>query len=188
MKSFQSIFPEVSQPFRLVNFCHLRGGYGEINQKIQENYQYTYTDFGENRKELWADTYLNQLSEVYHLGIDIQVPEGTEFVFPGEGSIINVIHDKSKLGWGTRVDILDDRGFYWIFGHLSDWSLTGKKRTGGCVGMIVSFENNGQCFEHLHVQVCDSEKIFNRKINISGIDGYGSKKELKNWLNPLDLL
>lgn len=221
-RKFTSLFGPLGVEFSKVNFCHLRGRQGDIHNEINHRYEFTYTDFGEDRKELWSDSYLKGRSEVYHLGIDIQVPWGTRVYSPVSGVIKLVLVSPpggSRLGWGTRVDILDDFGLLWIFGHLGsvdfkyyisgdveeeseysepnhrDWDTSylacpeRKISKGDAIGSVGHFGNNGRCFEHLHVQIFKngSDKHLTRNPACL-IDGYGYRRELVFYENPLDIL
>lgn len=182
MKILNSIFP--GSKFSHVNFLSVRAA--DIQEALNQ-FPYTFTDYAEDRKELWRNTYLQWYPQVIHLGRDIQVPAGIPVHSPVDGVIDDVWRDNdTDLGWGTRIDIVTDTSRV-ILGHLMNVNCrVGRAvKKGEILGLVGDRSRNGNCFEHLHIQTCinpypladDSRKI----------DGYGGLKELQYHFDPFDL-
>lgn len=181
-----------NEDFLPATINHILGTYEDIQSIVNSDYLHTITPFGEDRKALWANTYLKDEKEVFHLGVDIQVPAGTEVISPVDGVIAHVFTDNTELGWGTRVDIVDlNHHLYWILGHLGNINCKpgDTLNPGSLIGWVGDHSNNGKCFEHLHVQVTQISTILQlQREDIGLIDGYGSKSYLQHWIDPLQYI
>jgi murein DD-endopeptidase MepM/ murein hydrolase activator NlpD len=139
----------------------------------------TYGGYGENRKDIWKDTYLDSTNNYYHLGCDINVEKGTEIITAFDAEVIDVFEDlDTKIGWGGRVILrLKKEGPFIILAHLDPITLTYKKyvNAGDLLGKIGTWPTNGNTFEHLHLQLRNTD-------DFATMDGYGSEQDLMN--NP----
>jgi len=139
----------------------------------------TYGGYGENRKDIWKGTYLDSTNNYYHLGCDINVEKGTEIITSFDAEVIDVFEDlDTKIGWGGRVilRLKKERPFI-ILAHLDPSTLTYKKyvKAGDLLGKIGTWPTNGNTFEHLHLQLRNTD-------DFATMDGYGSEQDLMN--NP----
>src|SRR3954470_6119082 len=50
----------------------------------------TYGGYGEDRRNIWDKTYLKETKQFIHLGVDIQMPKGTEVIAPFDAQLIDV--------------------------------------------------------------------------------------------------
>jgi murein DD-endopeptidase MepM/ murein hydrolase activator NlpD len=139
----------------------------------------TYGGYGENRKNIWSGTYLDENKNYIHLGVDINVNKGTGLFCPFNAEIIDTFEDlDTKIGWGGRIILRHNKnGPFIILAHLDPRTLTNKKflETGDAIGQVGTWPINGNTFEHLHLQLRYTDD-FDR------MDGYGSEQELMN--NP----
>jgi hypothetical protein len=138
----------------------------------------TYGGYGENRKDIWKGTYLDNTQNYYHLGCDINVKKGTEIIAPCDLNVIDVFKDlDTKIGWGGRIILRKKDGPFIILAHLDPHTITDQKyiKMGNPVGKIGTWPTNGNTFEHLHLQLRYTD-------DFDIMDGYGTEEELMN--NP----
>lgn len=148
--------------------------------------RYTYGGYGENRKDMWKGTYLDEGEKYIHLGIDINVPFNTPIYCPFDvARVVAVFKDTDQdVGWGTRL-ILKPRNSGWclVLGHLkwqSQWVSPFKKDE--IIGHVGTYPTNGNVFEHLHIQV-----ILWDAGNFGEFDGYGHEADLVTYPNPFEV-
>lgn len=147
----------------------------------------TYGGYGEDRKDIWKGTYMDETGKYIHLGIDINVPYKTPIKCPIDCVLNEVFVDKdTNIGWGTRV-ILQPKGLscFIVLGHLDSDIVTilGDgfiKSKGELLGYVGTWPTNGNTFNHLHVQVVCN-------LDLNNFDGYGSIEDLKNNPNPFEI-
>jgi murein DD-endopeptidase MepM/ murein hydrolase activator NlpD len=139
----------------------------------------TYGGYGENRKDIWKGTYLDDTNNYHHLGCDINVPAGTELIAPFNAEVIDIFEDlDTKIGWGGRVILQRKKdGPFIILAHLNPRTLLKKKsvKLGDSLGKVGTWPTNGNTFEHLHLQLRLTD-------DFDTMDGYGSEADLMN--NP----
>lgn len=139
----------------------------------------TYGGYGENRKDVWKGTYLDEKKNYIHLGVDVNVKKGTELICPFPLEVIDVFTDiDTKMGWGGRVILRRKRNSpFIVIAHLNPRDLCDKKnlKLGEKIGSVGTWPENGNTFEHFHLQLT-YETDFNT------MDGYGYEDDLKN--NP----
>lgn len=143
---------------------------------------YVYGGYGEDRKDVWAETYMKATGKFIHLGVDINMPRGTAIFSPFDAKIVDRMHDKdTKIGWGGRL-ILERNGKSLVLAHLDPDSLTQKSeiKSGEFLGTIGTFPSNGNTFEHLHIQVINHRKY-------DDFDGYGFVDELQDNPDPFKI-
>ena len=100
-----------------------------------------------------------------HLGLDLFVESGTQIYAQLPGTIVSVFNNEGKYGHGPTLilkhKIDDETSFYLRYGCLSRQSVqnvkTGQKISSGeRLGIVGTFEENGNWPPHVHVQViCD---------------------------------
>lgn len=157
--------------------------------------------YGENRAFLWRGTYLDQMEEPVHIGIDVCVPVGTvvDTDFDATVAWIGTDHPEPH-GWGNRV-ILKRNGkrsdvqIWMIYAHLAGppmCELGQHLKPGDVFARVGDPRENGGWFAHLHVQVLVHEAWKMFKKNPCLIDGYCPSKEWRRWQmlcpNPLQFV
>jgi len=159
---------------------------------------YSFGGYMEDRSVLWRGHY-HKPNKMIHLGIDFNVPAGTEVRLPFHGDIVYVGVDKDQNGgWGGRLDFYSQScKFYFIIGHLDPDSIhqfhpSKEPRIwyGGypqCynIGLVGSSDKNGGWYPHVHLQ-CVSKKAYKKYKNPMKIDGYGKASAMlcKRFPNP----
>lgn len=162
----------------------------KLIDQFHNRYELTWSYGGwmENRRKLWSGSYLDQQANYLHLGVDYNVPEGTEVALPWDSRIILVDHDSdTEGGWGGRIIAepidknLSDHLF--IFAHLSE-QISAKVddvlKQKSIIGTVGKPEVNGGWFSHLHIQTL-TRTTFNKAMenNLTDLDGYGSFSKRK---------
>lgn len=98
---------------------------------------------------------------IWHVGIDLGAPEGSEIRSFGEGVVFDFADHAREGDYGptliTRHD-LEGKPLYALWGHLSKSSLEGMEkgkgiRRGEKIGEIGSSQENGGWPSHLHLQL-----------------------------------
>jgi hypothetical protein len=152
---------------------------------------YTYGGYMENRSFMWRGSYLKPEASI-HLGIDVNMPFGSEVRCPIPFKVEDVFQDPDQNGgWGGRVLIRTEYGLV-IFAHLClDGLMYGEQMRVGdehpantALGWIDCSDDNGGWFPHLHLQgIKDIAQM-------EGIDGYAaySPDLVDLYPNPLPLL
>jgi murein DD-endopeptidase MepM/ murein hydrolase activator NlpD len=130
----------------------------------------------ENRRRLWRGSYLEARGTFLHLGVDLNVPQGTGVAASFPARVFLVDHDPDRDGgWGTRV-FLASEGLIFIYAHLQNPSVgPGRALAPGDVFAEVGGPpENGNWMPHLHVQAIRSGLFHEILLERFGeIDGYG---------------
>lgn len=141
----------------------------------------SYGGYGEDRKDIWANTYMKKTGKFIHLGIDIQMPVGTKVYAPFDCEVVDNFTDTdTKIGWGGRLILkVGANKTLLVLAHLEPSSLIKERfvKKGQVLGTIGTWPTNGNTFQHLHVQA-----ITHRRFKT--FDGYGTKKDLTENPNP----
>jgi len=137
---------------------------------------YSYGGYLEDRSHLWRGHYQEKTKKFIHLGIDYNVPAGTDVSAPHDVVVEESWSDTDQDGgWGGRLIVRDvEAGRYIILGHLDPATLPAvgtRLRAGDRLGIIGPVAVNGGWYPHLHVQ-CVSELSSSHPIEI---DGYSSR-------------
>ncbi|MBP9779072.1 peptidoglycan DD-metalloendopeptidase family protein [Candidatus Gracilibacteria bacterium] len=111
----------------------------------------------EDRSLRLRGTHLLEEGRIYHLGIDIIAPAGTNIFSPLAGEVIESNIELGSAGYGGYVItryMIEDSEFYILYGHLDPRSLhsIGPINSGEMVGEIGSPDVNGGWTTHLHMQ------------------------------------
>jgi murein DD-endopeptidase MepM/ murein hydrolase activator NlpD len=153
----------------------------QIDVLLKQLGRNTYGGYGENRKDIWKNTYLDKSGGYIHLGVDINIPCGTEIKCPFDAEVVDVFVDQDQsIGWGGRLILTtDDRFPLLVLGHIEPSSLTSKifVNKGDVLGVVGTWPHNGNTFEHLHVQSTYS-------LDFATLDGYGFYTDLSANPNP----
>lgn len=136
---------------------------------------YSWGGYLEDRSVLWRGHY-HQPGEVIHLGVDVNVPAGTEVFMPTWGILAHSFQDPDQNGgWGGKIIFQCTtgafEGLYLIFGHLKDipHDIGTKYIPGQKIGVIAEAEINGGWAPHLHVQLM--------REFLPNVDGYAAHYE-----------
>ncbi len=155
----------------------------QMHQKMRVDY--SYGGYLEDRSTLWRGHYMSPDTMV-HLGIDYNVPVGTEVCLPHGGDIVYIgMEDIDNGGWGGRMDFKSRTlPVYFIIGHLDPDSIlqfhpSKKQRRwfGGypqhhVLALVGDSGFNGGWFPHIHLQ-CVAKEEYESHIDPMEIDGYG---------------
>jgi murein DD-endopeptidase MepM/ murein hydrolase activator NlpD len=129
---------------------------------------YSWGGYLEDRSTLWRGHY-HKPGEVIHLGVDINVPEGTPVKMPSWGILRHSFLDPDQNGgWGGKLIFqMTGSGLYMVLGHLRDipTDVGSKFSPAEHLGYVAGAHCNGGWGPHLHVQYC-------REFN-PDVDGYG---------------
>ncbi|MDD2917244.1 MAG: peptidoglycan DD-metalloendopeptidase family protein [Candidatus Gracilibacteria bacterium] len=145
----------------------------------ENNKQWGIAGYLEDRSLRLRGTHLLEEGRVYHLGIDIIAPTGTNIFSPLAGEVIESAVELGSAGYGGYVIIryaLEDSMFYVLYGHLNPDSLhnIGSINPGEVVGEIGSPDVNGGWTTHLHMQAFTGVDFEEWKMK-----GYCSLKDMK---------
>ena len=144
----------------------------------------TYGGYGEDRKDIWKGTYMDETKNYIHLGIDINVKSGTPIKCPFDAKCVDIFTDTDeKIGWGGRMILISNEySPYLVLGHINPKSFNIKNSfvKDEIIGKVGTWPTNGNTFNHLHVQT-----IYN--IDWNNFDGYGNLNDLKNNPNPFEI-
>jgi len=140
---------------------------------------FTVGGYGELRTNLWRGHYHNP-ETMRHLGIDFNVPAGTEVYVPESCEVVRVLRDDSYGGWGGAVFCKLEKPCgtmaYVCFAHLAHDVLpsAGKKLSFfQKIGRVGLPRENGVWYPHLHVQGYTQEAYDSCGGRLEELDGYG---------------
>lgn len=146
---------------------------------------FSYGGWMEDRSLLWRGSYLESKKNFIHLGIDLNVPAGTEIALGFDVEIVKVDDDYPEDGgWGPRITVRHlSQPVYLIYAHLGreiKQQVGDKVRAGEVFARVGEPPFNGNWFPHLHVQTISPEYFAELEKNNSWgqLDGYGSLNDL----------
>ncbi len=126
-----------------------------------------------------------------HLGIDIFMPTGTPVCAPLDGKIHSFQNNAHFGDYGPTI-ILEHKGFYTLYGHLSTDSLHELQEgqtilAGQQIGKIGNTEENGNWPPHVHFQIITD--MLGRKGDYPGVASIQEReKYLKLCPDPNTIL
>ena len=137
--------------------------------------------FLENRKEhLCKFPQMAKEQRWFHLGIDLDMKAGEPVLVPIDGVIVLSEYEQGDGNYGGMCVLQcehEGSAIYIIFGHLAIASLpkAGEKfRKGEQIATIGTREENGNWFEHLHIQELTQKGFDNGWV----YKGYCSQREI----------
>lgn len=159
----------------------------KLINKLNANGFITYGGYGENRKDIWKGTYMDVDKTYIHVGIDINVPYNTPIVLPFDVTVIDSrTFDDLDVGWGSRVILSTNNPSnpLILLGHLNkDIPPVGTIiKTNSVIATVGTFPNNGNVFEHLHLQLINPTL----KYDPLTLDGYTKEHEPENYPDPFN--
>jgi murein DD-endopeptidase MepM/ murein hydrolase activator NlpD len=130
----------------------------------------------ENRRRLWRGSYLEARATFLHLGVDINVPQGTRVAASFPARVVLVDHDPDRDGgWGARV-FLASEGPLFIYAHLQNSRVEPGDAIdpGNVFAEVGGPPDNGNWYPHLHVQAI-RPGLFHEILleRFHELDGYG---------------
>ncbi len=160
------------------------------------NVDASYGSYGEHRGHVWRGTYLDRMDDPVHLGIDVNVPAGTEIAIDCDAHVVCITTDHPEpYGWGNRVFLkLKDTQIWLIYAHLARpmCELTQRLKPGEIFATVGVPHENGGWFSHLHIQALTAEAWMMFSDDPDSIDGYCPQSEWKRWQklcpNPLQFV
>lgn len=143
---------------------------------------FSYGGWLEDRSTLWKGSYLKEGNKYIHLGLDINVPEGTPVALDMPGEVVLVDSDHPLVGgWGTRVMIkLADAPIVLIYAHLADvcHEVGDTLKRGDVFAQVGSSDMNGTWYTHTHVQAMTFLPYHQFLHDPSHLDGYGTHDDM----------
>lgn len=161
----------------------------EMVNDIHKKYDldFSYGGWMEDRSFLWSGSYMDQKKTYIHLGLDLNVPAGTEIAATFNARVARIDNDPSfDCGWGTRVILKhQSEPIYLIYAHLNKDICCKKEnhiKKGQIFAKVGKPPYNGNWFEHLHLQAIAEGyyKELEREDLWAGLDGYGAEKDTAN--------
>ena len=152
---------------------------------IKYGLDFSYGGWMEDRSFLWKGSYLDKEKNFVHLGVDLNVPSGTEIAISFKAEVVKIDDDYPEDGgWGPRIIVKHlSRPVYFIFAHL-DRGISCQNgdilKVGDVFAKVGKAPQNGNWFPHLHVQTISAEYYaeLERTNTWSELDGYGIKNEI----------
>src|SRR5581483_4106920 len=130
---------------------------------IEKGVDFSYGGFLEYRGDVWRGHYMSKTSDYIHVGVDYNVPIGTEVIIPADGILLLAELDVDRFGgWGGRMifHMEDENSIpkYVEFAHMFDMNTQVGEyyEVGDTIGFVADDLNNGGWYPHLHVQVMDA--------------------------------
>lgn len=159
---------------RFLRLLHKRSGAG-----------YSFGGYLEDRRDLWRGSYLNDGNAV-HLGIDVNLPAGTEMTVKYPSIVTHVIHDPDQQGgWGSviifRLAAPLDEISHFLYAHLARDKVFVKPgdqaKCGDIVAELGQSHENGGWYEHLHIQAISANAWPQLDGDLKKFDGYSPMPE-----------
>jgi murein DD-endopeptidase MepM/ murein hydrolase activator NlpD len=125
--------------------------------------QWGFSGYFEDRSRSLKNTIIFEQGRVYHLGIDLFAPVGTELYAPLEGQVVVSEYEDGVTNYGGLVVLkhnINNSIFYSLYGHLNKIFLPqiGQNiKRGELFAKIGDTFENGQWIPHLHLQVFTEE-------------------------------
>lgn len=155
----------------------------DANKKY--NLDFSFGGWMEDRSFIWKGCYMEQKKTYTHLGLDLNVPAGTEVAATFDAKVIRADTDSSRdCGWGTRVILRHWlEPLYFIYAHLDKdikCQVGDSIPEGKVFAKVGKPPYNGNWFEHLHLQTIAEEYFeeLERKNLWAELDGYGAESEI----------
>ena len=116
---------------------------------------FSYGGYLEDRKDLWRGHY-HAPGQMMHLGVDYNVPAGTEVYCPERIVVAEFLRDPDQRGgWGGRLVLRNSRREHLVLAHLGQIKLPAPGTMiyiGELLGYVGESFENGGWYPHLHVQ------------------------------------
>lgn len=118
----------------------------------------------EDRSYILTDTHIRSEWRIFHLGIDVVFPAGTPLYAPLPGKVYESWYEPWNGNYGGYIIIehfVEGSSFFALYGHLSHTSIItkGTVDSGEKFAELGTRSENGNWFEHLHLQVFTGRDI-----------------------------
>lgn len=175
---------EAVNPFLDPVFCREEVG----KAQRARGWEWSYGGYLEDRRHVWAGSYLDRTGNYMHLGLDLNAPSGTLVAATREARVMLIDTDSDQSGgWGTRIFLLplrhDSDPILLIYAHIravrcqvGQFVLPGE-----IVAEVDCPPGNGNWYPHLHVQAIRKtlfEEILTERFE--ELDGYGPPSLIEN--------
>ena len=147
--------------------------------------EWSYGGYLEDRRHLWRGSYLSAKGTYLHLGVDLNVPQGTR-VGAVEESLVVLVDEDTDFdgGWGLRVFLkplaMRRPRIVQIIAHMQTVHVAPGDRVapGTVLAEVGGPPRNGNWYPHLHLQAI-RESYFQEVLleRFREMDGYGSAEE-----------
>ena len=133
-------------------------------------------------------------NRVYHLGVDVTGPLGTDIYAPISGEVAQSYYEEGDGNYGGLIVLkheINDCIFYSLYGHLNRNILPkvgDKINKGDKFAKIGDFHENGNWFHHVHLQVFTEDGYNNGWVSKGYCSGKDFVKIDKFCPNPNFLL
>ena len=119
-------------------------------------------------------------NRIYHVGLDIVVPEGAILHTPISGNVFDVGKEEGPGNYGGYVILrhqLEETVFYCLYGHLfSRYDVRAGEylRAGEPFGAVGGEHDSGGWFTHVHMQILTERALREKRM----FQGYVAEKDL----------
>ncbi len=168
---------KAANPFLDPEFCRAEIG----KAQRARGWEWSYGGYLEDRRHLWAGSYLDRTGNYLHLGLDLNAPSGTLVAATQEACVMLIDTDSDQAGgWGTRIFLLpvrpDGEPLLLIYAHIRAVLCRVGQTVlpGEIVAEVDDPPSNGNWYPHLHVQAIRKalfEEILTERFE--ELDGYG---------------
>ena len=147
-------------------------------EQKRKGMDHSFCGFLEDRRHVLRGSYLEQDQTWIHIGVDFNVPAGTNVAATWKGFVECIDDDSPEVGgWGPRVVIrLAHRpNIILFFAHLGEILCKEKQvlNPGDLIATVGAPPNNGFWFPHLHVQAIDEREFKGNWVSLlHDLDGY----------------
>lgn len=133
----------------------------------------SYGGWLEDRRNLWAGSYLEKGSNWLHLGVDFNAPADTAIYAEHDMRVVWTGDDHpEEHGWGRRVIFELNSGLLLAYAHIEPvggMPAGARVSDGALLGFIDRSDRNGGWHPHVHVQCYESMSL---EAAVAS-DGYG---------------
>jgi hypothetical protein len=183
---------EVANPLLRPDVCQLM--VNDLHQRL-----FVESSFGgylEDRAQLWAGSYLERANRPWHLGVDVNMPAGTQAIANQPLTVRFVdgpdpaIQDDDNGAWGSRiiVESVNEEDPLLLLAHLSNekrWHIGQVIQPEEVIATIGSWENseNGNWYDHVHIQGVTRqrfEELLRTDPTLQNLNGYAHTDDLEN--------
>ncbi|MDE1874579.1 MAG: peptidoglycan DD-metalloendopeptidase family protein [Patescibacteria group bacterium] len=168
---------------------------------VHEKYclDFSFGGWMEDRSTLWKGSYLERENSFIHLGIDINVPPGTEIAASFDATVAKVDDDYPEQGgWGPRVILKHaTKPIYLIHAHLDRdirCEVGDALKRGQIFARVGTPPHNGNWFPHLHLQTISKDHYdrLEKERSWADLDGYGPADDIREnaslFADPMELI
>lgn len=168
---------KAANPFLDPVFC--RDVIGQAQRA--RGWEWSYGGYLEDRRHVWAGSYLDRTGNYIHLGLDLNAPSGTLVAATCQARVMLIDTDSDQAGgWGTRIFLApsqpDREPLLLIYAHIRAVRCQVGQTVlpGEIVAAVDDPPSNGNWYPHLHVQAIRKtlfEEILTERFE--ELDGYG---------------